>query len=44
MTRGALGDWLPMNPPVSALTLTGAEIESLREQNLGRTFVADPFP
>ncbi|RCN58636.1 bifunctional metallophosphatase/5'-nucleotidase [Acidiferrobacter thiooxydans] len=43
VTRGALRDWVPMNPPVSAVTLTGAELRTLLEQNLERTFAADPF-
>ncbi len=43
VTRGALEDLVPMNPPVSSVTLTGAEIRALIEQNLERTFAADPF-
>lgn len=43
MRRGALSDWVPMNPPVSVVTLKGAEIRSLIEQNLERTFAADAF-
>jgi 2',3'-cyclic-nucleotide 2'-phosphodiesterase (5'-nucleotidase family) len=43
VTRGALRDWVPMNPPVSAVTITGAELRALLEQNLEYTFAADPF-
>lgn len=43
VTRGALYDWVPMNPPISVVTLKGAEIRSLIEQNLERTFAADAF-
>ncbi len=43
ITRGALRDWVPMNPPVSAVMLSGAELRGLIEQNIERTFAADPF-
>lgn len=43
ITRGALRDWVPMNPPVSAVTLSGTQLRGLIEQNLERTFAADPF-
>jgi sulfur-oxidizing protein SoxB len=34
---------LPMNPPVSMVTLTGREIRQMMEENLERTFSSDPF-
>ena len=34
---------IPTNPPVSTVDLTGAEIREMMEQNLERTFAADPF-
>lgn len=33
----------PMNPPVSTVELTGAEIKEMLEENLERTFCDDPF-
>ncbi len=34
---------IPVNPPVSTVTMTGEEIRAMIEQNLDRTFCADPF-
>lgn len=34
---------IPVNPPVMTVTLTGAEIRTMMEQNLRRTFSPDPF-
>ncbi|KAB2688442.1 bifunctional metallophosphatase/5'-nucleotidase [Brucella tritici] len=34
---------IPVNPPVSTVTMTGEEIRAMMEQNLDRTFCADPF-
>ncbi|MCL4481106.1 MAG: 5'-nucleotidase C-terminal domain-containing protein [Bacteroidetes bacterium] len=34
---------IPMNPPVSVVDLTGEEIVTMLEENLERTFSADPF-
>ncbi len=33
----------PMNPPVSVVDLTGAEIKEMLEENLERTFCSDPL-
>lgn len=34
---------IPTNPPVSTVKLTGAEIRRMLEENLERTFAADPY-
>lgn len=34
---------IPTNPPVSAVSATGAEITTMMEENLERTFSADPL-
>lgn len=34
---------IPTNPPVSRTTLTGAELRRMLEDNLHRTFAADPY-
>ncbi|RKD61451.1 MULTISPECIES: bifunctional metallophosphatase/5'-nucleotidase [unclassified Rhizobium] len=34
---------IPVNPPVSTVDLTGAEIVAMMEENLERTFSADPY-
>ena len=34
---------IPANPPVSVVNLTGSEIQAMMEENLERTFSADPF-
>lgn len=43
ITMGALTNIVPMNPPVSKVTLSGQEIWDMLEENLERTFSADPF-
>src|SRR3546814_18737761 len=34
---------VPTNPPVSLTEVTGAEIRQMIEENLERTFAADPY-
>ncbi|ANH05713.1 MAG: bifunctional metallophosphatase/5'-nucleotidase [Bradyrhizobium sp.] len=43
VTMNDLWNIIPVNPPVSKVTMTGAEIREMMEQNLDRTFCADPF-
>ncbi|PZR94691.1 MAG: bifunctional metallophosphatase/5'-nucleotidase [Stutzerimonas stutzeri] len=43
VTMNDLWNIIPVNPPVSTVTMTGAEIREMMEQNLDRTFCADPF-
>lgn len=43
VTLNDLYNIIPMNPPVSRVDLTGAEIRRLLEDNLERTFAADPY-
>jgi S-sulfosulfanyl-L-cysteine sulfohydrolase len=43
VTLNDLYNIIPMNPPVSRVDLTGAEIRQLLEDNLERTFAADPY-
>lgn len=43
ITLNDLWNIIPTNPPVSTVDLTGAEIRGLLEENLERTFSADPF-
>lgn len=43
VTMNDLWNIIPVNPPVSVVDLTGAEIRSMLEENLERTFAADPF-
>jgi 2',3'-cyclic-nucleotide 2'-phosphodiesterase (5'-nucleotidase family) len=43
ITMNDLWNIIPTNPPVSTVDLTGAEIWELLEENLERTFSADPF-
>mgnify|MGYP005820320059 CR=1 FL=1 len=43
ITENDLYNITPMNPPVSTVVLTGAEIKELLEENLERTFCSDPF-
>ena len=38
-----LYNMIPMDPPISTVTLTGAEIRQLLEQSLERVFAADPY-
>jgi 2',3'-cyclic-nucleotide 2'-phosphodiesterase (5'-nucleotidase family) len=43
ITMNDLWNMIPTNPPVSTVNLTGAEIREMMEENLERTFAADPF-
>ncbi len=43
ITMADLWDIIPGNPPVSVVELTGAELVEMMEENLERTFAADPF-
>lgn len=43
VTLNDLYNIIPMNPPVSRVDLTGAEIRQLLEDNLESTFAADPY-
>lgn len=43
VTVNDLWNIIPTNPPVSTVELTGAEVASMLEENLERTFAADPF-
>ncbi|KAK0331401.1 hypothetical protein LTR94_029076, partial [Friedmanniomyces endolithicus] len=43
VTLGDLYNMAPMNPPISRTTLTGAELKAMLEENLERTFAADPY-
>ncbi len=43
VTMADLWNIIPTNPPVSVVDLTGQEIQDMLEQNLERTFAADPF-
>lgn len=43
VTMNDLWNIIPVNPPVSTVTMTGEEIRAMIEQNLDRTFCADPF-
>ncbi len=43
ITENDLYNITPMNPPVSTVELSGAEIKELLEENLERTFCSDPF-
>ncbi|HML31113.1 MAG TPA: 5'-nucleotidase C-terminal domain-containing protein, partial [Hyphomicrobium sp.] len=43
VTMNDLWNIIPVNPPVSTVTMTGEEIRTMMEQNLDRTFCADPF-
>lgn len=43
VTRNDLYDIVPMDPEVMTVTLTGAEVLDMLEQNLERTFACDPF-
>jgi 2',3'-cyclic-nucleotide 2'-phosphodiesterase (5'-nucleotidase family) len=43
ITLNDLWNIIPTNPPVSVVDLTGAEIMEMMEENLERTFSADPF-
>lgn len=43
VTMNDLWNIIPTNPPVSRVEMTGSEIHEMMEQNLERTFAADPF-
>lgn len=43
VTLGDLYNIVPMNPSISRVTLSGAELMAMLEENLERTFAADPF-
>ncbi|MBD3292056.1 MAG: bifunctional metallophosphatase/5'-nucleotidase [Armatimonadia bacterium] len=43
ITLGDLWNIIPVNPPVSTCTLTGAELRAMLEENLHRTFAGDPW-
>ena len=43
VTMNDLWNIIPTNPPVSIVELTGSEIREMMEENLERTFAADPF-
>lgn len=43
ITLNDLWNIIPTNPQVSTVEITGAEIKTLLEENLERTFAADPF-
>ena len=43
VTVNDLWNIIPTNPPVSSVDMTGAEIREMMEENLERTFSADPF-
>ncbi len=43
ITLNDLYNMIPMNPPVSTVELTGAEIKTMLEENLERTFSCDPY-
>jgi sulfur-oxidizing protein SoxB len=43
ITLEAIYNLVPMNPEISTVTLSGAEVWSMIEENLERTFSRDPF-
>jgi 2',3'-cyclic-nucleotide 2'-phosphodiesterase (5'-nucleotidase family) len=43
ITLRDLWNMIPVNPPVSVIDLTGAEIREMLEANLERTFASDPY-
>ncbi len=43
VTMNDLHDIVPMDPEVTTVSLTGAEVLGMLEQNLERTFACDPF-
>jgi len=43
ITLNDLYNIIPMNPPVSTVELSGAEIRTMLEENLEKTFSRDPF-
>ncbi|MDG6256930.1 MAG: bifunctional metallophosphatase/5'-nucleotidase [Methanomicrobiaceae archaeon] len=43
VTRNDLWNIIPVNPPVSVVELTGAELRAMMENNLEHTFSRDPY-
>lgn len=43
ITRNDLWNMIPTDPPVSTVEITGEELRSMMEENLERTFSADPY-
>lgn len=43
VTVNDLWNIIPPNPPISVVELTGAELLAMMEENLERTFAADPY-
>lgn len=43
ITVNDLWNMIPTNPPLVTVELTGAEVTTMLEENLERTFAADPF-
>lgn len=43
VTMNDLYNIIPMNPPVETVELTGAELRAMLEENLERTFAANPY-
>lgn len=43
ITRNDLWNIIPTNPPVSTIEITGGELWAMMEENLERTFSADPY-
>ncbi|MDT8357985.1 MAG: 5'-nucleotidase C-terminal domain-containing protein [Methanomicrobiaceae archaeon] len=43
VTENDLWNIIPTNPPVSTVSLTGAELSGMMEENLERTFSCDPY-
>ena len=43
ITLGDLWNIIPVNPPVSTCTLTGAELREMLEENIEHTFSRDPW-
>jgi sulfur-oxidizing protein SoxB len=43
VTMNDLYNMIPMDPPLSTVDLTGAEIVAMLEENLERTFARDPY-
>jgi S-sulfosulfanyl-L-cysteine sulfohydrolase len=43
MTMNDLWNMIPTNPPVSTVELSGAELLTMLEESLERTFAADPY-
>jgi len=43
VTLNDLYNMIPMNPPINTVQLTGEELVTMLEENLQRTFAADPY-